>query len=1147
MIRLGSQRFVALSVAILGGAAFGGETGVGVAFVLLGFMAVAALISGVRNKRPEHGGVWWLLATGLMLFLTGGIVGEIMAPAPDTTPSYPGWREPFDLAAYVTILGALWSVGRARAVHRDRTITLDALVTVLGIGSIAWATIMLEYLGSPDLTTAGKMTGVTFSLITLALGFATIRLAIGAGARPVAYYLLAGAAAGGLVAEVFVEMELVGWSPFPGTEALSTIASAVAFVLIGAAALHPSMNELTLAPVDPTPVVTRARLGLMTVAVLIPPGLLLVDQGEYGRLNAAILIGLWGATSLMVMVRIASLALAREKVAHLERISAEAELAVATATTPESRVSSVLEAAALMIPEMQCASLHYWTGNDWELVSQAGGGTCRPLDAQPRSPDSPIAERTGRLWHMDVHTEATGRACAVLAIEASRAPSQLEKRQVASLLNELSHAMEAETIRELMSRDRYERRFRVLVENSTDIIFVLDGDSRIQFVTAAGPRLLDVGERDLVGSTFADLVEHSDQQPLNALADGTLDASVQLQLRAGDGRLRWFDVRSSDMATEPDIAGVVVTATEISAQKQAELDLRRSEARFRSLVQHASDLVMVLDADGLISWVSPAVTAVLGYTTAAVVDREFSHLVFEGDRRNLDYRLSALDASSSDAGSRFEINVRDAGNEWRVLEARLTDLRGDPNVEGVVLNAHDITDRKRLEETLRHQVLHDALTGIPNRVLFADRVGQALASRSNDGVAVIVLDLDDFKTVNDGLGHSVGDEVLKVLAFRLQQHVRPSDTAARLGGDEFAVLLADHNTPATAQAICERLLNALEEPIVIDDRELILHASAGVTLAGDIKQPTADTMLRNADVAMYASKSSGKSRVTVFDSSMHEGAFERLELKADLAHALERNELALHYQPFVDMESGLITGFEALMRWHHPERGMVSPGTFIPLAEETGLILPIGRWLLNTAFGQVKEWQQLNAQTTSLTMSVNVSGRQLEDDDIVSDLAVAIAKAGINPTTVIMELTESIAVEDDSELVDRLHDIRALGVGLHADDFGAGYATYSALQSLPFTGVKIDRSLVSGLDGPTPDRAEAQVRSIIDMAAATGMHVVAEGIESAAQVQVLRRLRCDTAQGFYFARPADAVAAAVPLHAAVTSDESSGGEQLVTA
>ncbi|MDH5290503.1 MAG: EAL domain-containing protein, partial [Acidimicrobiia bacterium] len=439
-----------------------------------------------------------------------------------------------------------------------------------------------------------------------------------------------------------------------------------------------------------------------------------------------------------------------------------------------------------------------------------------------------------------------------------------------------------------------------------------------------------------------------------------------------------------------------------------------------------------------------------------------------------------------------------------------------------------VTERRSLEQSLRHQALHDDLTGLPNRVLLRQRIEATMASAGDQGLAMIVIDLDDFKTVNDSLGHSIGDELLRHLSARLTGALRDSDMAARLGGDEFAVLLEEAER-APVLATAQRLLREIEAPITISDREISLHASVGVAFSADGGAATAETLLRNADLAMYGAKNRGKGRVAVFDDSMHEGAFERLELKADLARAVERGELLLHYQPVVDLARGTIAGFEALMRWNHRARGTVGPGTFIPLAEETGLIVPIGRWLMDEALGQLRRWQNLLPDGETLSMSINVSGRQLEDEHVVDDLRTAIDRAGVAAGSVVVELTESVVVEDSPELVARLREIRALGVGLHADDFGTGFASYAALQSLPFTGVKIDRSLVSGLDGEMADRAVAQVHSIIDMAASTGLRVVAEGIESGAQAAVLRDLHCEHAQGFYFARPAPADGAQAEL------------------
>jgi EAL domain-containing protein (putative c-di-GMP-specific phosphodiesterase class I) len=316
------------------------------------------------------------------------------------------------------------------------------------------------------------------------------------------------------------------------------------------------------------------------------------------------------------------------------------------------------------------------------------------------------------------------------------------------------------------------------------------------------------------------------------------------------------------------------------------------------------------------------------------------------------------------------------------------------------------------------------------------------------------------------------------------------------------------------------MLDALREPIEVGGRELVVGASLGLVFVDDLHEPGAEVMLRSGEMAMFSAKGRGKGRIAVFERTMHEGAFERLELKTDLAYALERSELLLHYQPIVDLRSGRITSFEALMRWRHPKRGMVSPGSFIPLAEETGLIVEMGRWLLEESLGQLHRWHALFPSAEPFGMSVNLSARQLEDDRIVSDIARAVAGAGVPASAVTIELTESVLVDGSGPPRERLQAITQLGVHLVADDFGAGYASYAALQQMPFSGLKLDMSLIEGLADPQADsRGMVHVRSLIEMAATTGLSVVAEGVECAEQVAILADLGCRRAQGFYFARP----------------------------
>ena len=416
-------------------------------------------------------------------------------------------------------------------------------------------------------------------------------------------------------------------------------------------------------------------------------------------------------------------------------------------------------------------------------------------------------------------------------------------------------------------------------------------------------------------------------------------------------------------------------------------------------------------------------------------------------------------------------------------------------------------------ENLEHQAFHDTLTGLPNRSLFQDRLAHALARQERDHkpLAVLLVDLDDFKTVNDSLGHAAGDELLKFVAKALGSVLRPADTAARLGGDEFAVLVEDMRGRKDALRVADRIIEVLTDRIMIEDKEVFVHGSVGIAIT--YGEESADDVLRNADVAMYAAKNQGKARYQVFDGAMHEGVMERLDLKTHLQRAIENKEFVVYYQPLFDLKSGRITSAEALVRWNHPERGLVAPGDFIPLAEETGLILEIGRYVLEEACRQLS-WWQMNYDA-DFAVSVNLSGRQLQEADIVEQVRKGLAAGPVAASSITLELTESVLMHDTEGTVAKLNALRALGVHLAIDDFGTGYSSLGYLRNFPIETIKIDRSFTQGVDQGPEDSALA--RAIIKLAETLGMKTVAEGVETEAQVEQLNALGCVTGQGFVFA------------------------------
>ena len=451
------------------------------------------------------------------------------------------------------------------------------------------------------------------------------------------------------------------------------------------------------------------------------------------------------------------------------------------------------------------------------------------------------------------------------------------------------------------------------------------------------------------------------------------------------------------------------------------------------------------------------------------------------------------------------------------MEIVAKDRFSDPAVGGLVLNMRDVSGRVAMENELRHQAFHDALTGLANRALFEDRLRHALAAglRSQRPLAVLFIDVDDFKTINDSLGHGAGDALLRSVAARIDPLVRPTDTAARLGGDEFAVLLDGVANAHEAQGIATRMLDALGERFILEDRDLRLTASIGVALSDDTMR--ADELLRNADTAMYAAKASGKNAVQAFQPTMHRSAVERFELRTELPGALERQEFYLDYQPIVALETKRIVGVEALVRWQHPIRGRLAPDRFIGLAEETGLIVELGHWVLDRACHQAREWQLAAPDAAPICVSVNVSIRQLRGDDFPDRVADILQRTALAPHLLVLEITEGLLADDPEALVRRLETLKQLAVQVAIDDFGTGYSALSHLRQFPVDVLKIDKSFIDQLNGDT--QSANLIEGIINLGETLHLDVIAEGIEQPQQADQLRAIRATLGQGYLFSKP----------------------------
>jgi len=558
-----------------------------------------------------------------------------------------------------------------------------------------------------------------------------------------------------------------------------------------------------------------------------------------------------------------------------------------------------------------------------------------------------------------------------------------------------------------------------------------------------------------------------------------------------------------------------VLAVRENVRLLAETAARQNEVRFRSLVQHSSDVIIVIRPDGAIRFVSPSVSRVLGYEPDTLSERSLFELLHTDDR---DRARSFCREAGQLAGVTAPVEWRFRQPEGSVLHAEIiaTNLLDEPAVRGIVLNTRDVSERKRLEQQLLHQAFHDPLTGLANRALFRDRVSHALtlARRHGHAITVLFLDLDDFKKVNDSLGHAQGDRLLVAAAERFRSCARATDTIARLGGDEFAILVEDSPGPEGSAAMVERLAAAMAQPFMLGGTEVQVNASIGVavTTGGE----SADDLLRNADVAMYTAKRRGKGRSETYQAHMYTDIRERLELESALRVAIESEQLLLHYQPIVCLRTGVVRGVEALVRWDHPRQGLLLPEQFVTLAEETGLIVPLGAWVLRAACAQLATLRAAHPEL-DLSMAVNISGRQLQERDIVEATSEAVAKTGVDPRAVVLEITESVLMQQTAGAPDRLLELKALGIQLAIDDFGTGYSSLGYLRRFPIDILKIAKPFVDDV-GQGADRS-AIARAIVGLSETLKLRTIAEGVELAEQRSTLLDLGCELGQGHYFAAP----------------------------
>ncbi|MDX6508225.1 MAG: hypothetical protein QOG06_2869 [Gaiellaceae bacterium] len=970
----------------------------------LGFSGVVAIVVGIRFHRPRARAAWWLFAAGQLLFFSGDVYTY-----GNPNASFPSPGDGLYLAVYPVLMAGLLVLIRRRNPRRDLSALIDSLILTIGVGLLSWVFLIAPNIHLSGLSWLAKSVSIAYPLGDVLLLAAAIRLAVDAGRRAPAFYLLSGSIVCLLTTDSAYNLAILK-NTYNHSQLIYDLGWILYYVFWGAAALHPSMRKLEEPARGARPKLTSVRLALLGGACLISPSIRFFQA--FDNPDTLVLIVASAVLFLLVVTRMAGLVRQEE-----HTVSRERTLRVAGAEL-------VGAAGYAQIYEAAIAGVRQLLGEDGCVHLALVQSSVPTVVASSQGCEWPLTE-SSFAWLCD-HAGGT-------TVPFARLPQEL--------------------------------RSELRLQNGGHAVLVAPLSIR----------------SEVRGLLVAGSPEEVSEEVANSFQALALQVSLAVE----------------------------------GASLAEDLHRRQSEARFRSLVAHSSDLITVLDADGVVTYQSPSVERVLGYSAEEIEGTRFDQLLSEADRPRLQNLIAGDGAGAGDAHT-IECSLTHSDGNKRRFEVQHTDLLRDEHVRGIVLNSRDVSERKEFEDQLAHQAFHDPVTNLANRALFSDRVEHALmrSQRGFPDVAVVFIDLDDFKTVNDSLGHAAGDQVLREVARRLRLALRPTDTVARFGGDEFAVLLEGVNDSAQAADAAARILYSLETPYEIDGKQVFPRASIGICLVDrEEAVPDASELLRNADVAMYMAKRDSKGSYRVFEPAMHERVVERLELRAELQQAIDSDQLELHYQPVVRLQGHEILGVEALLRWNHPTRGTIPPDQFIPLAEETGLIIGMGRWVLNEACREGVVLQRKFDRKQPLGISVNLSVRQLQSDSIVSDVRNALESSGLPPSSLVLEITESVMMADTEFAVQRLCDLKNLGVRLAMDDFGTGYSSLSYLSRFPVDILKMDRSFVGSGENVALQSA------IIALGESLELDVIAEGIELEEQERSLHDLGCEIGQGFLFARP----------------------------
>lgn len=1022
---------------------------------IVGVGGAAAVAGGVALNRPARKAPWLLLAAGNLVAALGYLSARILAAVSHTPVPFPSFADVVHVAQYPLIVAGFALFIRIRSTERDIRSVIDASIVMVGPITVSWLYLIVPVVSDPSASWGQRAVSVAYPVGGVLVFAMLARLLAPGTARGPSAMLLALGTVGGIASDVAYDLVENGGGGHPqlGLISLGWLACYIAW---GAAALHPSMTELTRSAGRRLPDAAPTSMVVLMLASLIPPAALLIHAAAARDAVEGVVAVACGVLYVLMLSRLWDVAATNRRSLIRERTLRLASAALATAGSAAEVAAAVRAAAVALIPGIPAERAAILAVRDGDYLRQVNSS-----EAEPRNPPDPVG-----VWLK----LADGRSPRLVSIAEIRAARSGVVPGAPSPGTLVPVSYEGALLCPLTLKDRPE------------------GDPFIGLLGFFGDRR----------------VLH--------------DLATVLEILAGQ-------------------AALAVERLELSA----EVVRRRGEALFRTLVQDTSDVILIIDDHRRVRYATPSAGDLFGDVT--VEGATLADLVAPGARADVDRVLDRTLTPPADGGGvsvppGHLLRIERLDGRGAVLEVRWSDLRDDSTVGGLVLTLRDVTERHELEQELKHRAFHDALTGLPNRAFFTKKAEAALPAARAAGrtAGVLFVDLDDFKVVNDTMGHGVGDELLVKVAGRLASSVRETDTAARLGGDEFALLIDDAADACAVDAFAERIVAAFNEPFTLQEAEVLTAATVGVATSED--SGDVDQLLRHADLALYAAKGAGKRRWRHYQPALTSGMLARQEKQAALEDAVKAEEFTLAYQPMVFLASGEICGFESLLRWPTGRWGMVLPGEFIPLAEETGLIVPLGAWALRQALSDMVCWRSRLSRAAGKPwvegdpdgphISVNVSARQFRDPGFVDSVRQALDASGLPPSALLLELTESLLLGGNERIRTDLTELREIGVKLAIDDFGTGYSSLSYLLELPIDVLKIDKSFVTGIASSW--RRHALVEGIVRLARTLDVEVIAEGIETGTERELLAGMGCQFGQGYLLSAPVSADEAEAMLH-----------------